>query len=87
MGIRWSTGDNLKYTFNLKVTCGITSSLRDFFSNNQQIDSSNRNMTRYTIRSCDYLELSKGHLLLDTEAWNFIMINKIKIYVFPYLSF
>jgi len=21
MGIRWSTGDNLKYTFNLKVTC------------------------------------------------------------------
>jgi hypothetical protein len=87
MGISWSTGDKVKCAFNLKVMCGITSSLLEFLSNNQQIDSSDRNMPRYTIRSCDYLELSKGHLLLDTEAWNFIMINKIKIYVFPYLSF
>jgi hypothetical protein len=44
-------------------------------------------MLRYALTSCNYLELSKGHLFLDTEAWDFIMINKIKIYVFPYLSF
>jgi hypothetical protein len=65
--------------------------LLESLSNSQQIEGTYHSplidMLRYTLTSCNYLELSKGHLLLDTEAWDFIMINKIKIYVFPYLSF